>query len=90
MAGLNHQACGVLDVASAARCPDRADRREAQSDCESAAGLKTGLVQRLRLQAIIGKTGEAPGASFVPQQGTCRATFRRGRAIHLTGSLTAL
>src|ERR1700721_1880210 len=24
MAGLNHQACGVLDLASAARCPDRA------------------------------------------------------------------
>src|SRR3979411_1504513 len=24
MAGLNHQACGVLDPASAARCPDRA------------------------------------------------------------------
>src|SRR6266446_5180764 len=23
MAGLNHQACGVLDLASAARCPDR-------------------------------------------------------------------
>src|SRR6266478_8397440 len=24
MASLNHQACGVLDLASAARCPDRA------------------------------------------------------------------
>ena len=24
MAGLNHQACGVLDLASTARCPDRA------------------------------------------------------------------
>ncbi len=24
MAGLNHQACGVLDLASASRCPDRA------------------------------------------------------------------
>src|ERR1700676_3689598 len=24
MAGLNHQACGVLDLASAARCPGRA------------------------------------------------------------------
>ena len=24
MAGVNHQACGVLDLASAARCPDRA------------------------------------------------------------------
>ena len=24
MVGLNHQACGVLDLASAARCPDRA------------------------------------------------------------------
>ena len=24
MAGLNHQACGILDLESAVRCPDRA------------------------------------------------------------------
>jgi hypothetical protein len=63
MAGLNHQACGVLDLTSAARCPDRAPLKHSKQDEKPDLGQESDSRDRDRKEPVC-----TTGLGAVPAQ----------------------
>ena len=77
MAGLNHQACGVLDLASAARCPDRALSKHSNQNEKPDLGQESDAHDRDRKEHVARRErvheclapSEAPGVNHSGEGG---------------------